>query len=75
MSSETAWEGSSLLTQRALDPIAHVRRLRARMAQRTGSQPTLIGLVQGMLEPLRKESPPPSQPAMGFFTDTSKRVR
>jgi formate dehydrogenase iron-sulfur subunit len=35
------------------------------------TQPTLIGLVQGMLEPLRKESPPPPQPAMGFFTDTS----
>ncbi len=40
-------------------------------SQRRGTQPTLIGLMQGMLEPLRKESPPPAQPAMGFFTDTS----
>jgi formate dehydrogenase iron-sulfur subunit len=36
-----------------------------------GTQSTLIGLMQTLLEPLRKESPPPPQPAMGFFTDTS----
>src|SRR6266699_5584016 len=35
------------------------------------TQSTLIGLMQTLLEPLRKESPPPPQPAMGFFTDTS----
>src|SRR5438034_2500884 len=40
-------------------------------SQRRGTQSTLIGLMQGVLEPLRKESPPPPQPAMGFFTDTS----
>src|SRR5215470_8243583 len=40
-------------------------------SQRHGIQSTLIGLIQGMLEPLRKEPPPPPQPAMGFFTDTS----
>ncbi len=40
-------------------------------SRQRGTQSTLIGLMQTLLEPLRKESPPPPQPAMGFFTDTS----
>src|SRR6266699_3859099 len=39
-------------------------------SRQRGTQSTLIGLMQTLLEPL-KESPPPPQPAMGFFTDTS----
>src|SRR6266699_6886366 len=40
-------------------------------SRQRGTQSTLIGLMQTLLEPLRKESPLPPQPAMGFFTDTS----
>jgi formate dehydrogenase iron-sulfur subunit len=32
---------------------------------------TLTDTLTGTLMPLRKEEPPPPQPAMGFFTDTS----
>lgn len=31
----------------------------------------VLKLVQGLISPLHKEAPPPEQPALGFFTDTS----
>src|SRR5437868_6732566 len=40
-------------------------------SQRSTTQRTPIALIQGIVSPMIKQPPPLSQPAMGFFTDTS----
>ena len=40
-------------------------------SQRNKTQPALQELIQIVRGPFNKQAPPPAQPAMGFFTDTS----